>query len=178
PWTVGLQLLSLGYIAATADAAGLWTWLALQTAARTSRRPLLLPPALFALSAALAAATSADTALLALSPAVIYAAAATDADPAPLVAVHLAAACVGGMLVPMAGAPNIVAAQAFRLSFGSFFGWMLLPTLGAGGGIGGAAAAVVVMGLLHLLLRRRRHPRLDGGPGIPYPDPGILLHDQ
>ncbi|GLC36433.1 hypothetical protein PLESTM_000446100 [Pleodorina starrii] len=172
PCSVVTMYISLAYLAVSCEITGLYAWLALHAARWTWGRPLLLLFTFFALSGVLTAATGPDVSLIALTPMVVYTASASNLDPMTLLATHMGAASVWGMLVPVSGTVNIIASHAFQLTFMRFLGWMALPT---------CAAAAVVFGLLYVLLNRRRlasGSHEAGMAALPYPDPGVMLHDQ
>ncbi|GLI63732.1 hypothetical protein VaNZ11_006795 [Volvox africanus] len=172
PSSIIVTYISLAYLAISCEITGLYAWLALHAARWTRGRPFLLLAVFFGLSGALTAATGPDVSLVALTPIVVYTASAANLDPMSMSATHMGAASIWSMLVPVAGPINIIAAHAFQLTFIDFLGWMALPT---------SAAAIVVFLLLCVLLHRRhlatvRHDVATST--LPYPDPGVMLHDQ
>lgn len=108
----------------------MYAWAALHVAKRTVGRPQLLLACFFLLSSLVSALTCAEVALVTLTPIMVYSAGAANMEPMALMCVHLAAASLGGMLLPVASGINIVTSQAFHLSLLRFCGWMLAPTLG------------------------------------------------
>ncbi|GIL68201.1 hypothetical protein Vafri_21467 [Volvox africanus] len=172
PSSIIVTYISLAYLAISCEITGLYAWLALHAARWTRGRPVLLLGIFFGLSGALTAATGPDISLVALTPMILYTASAADLDPMSMAATHLGAASIWGMLVPVAGPINIIATHAFQLTFIDFLGWMALPT---------SAAAMVVFLLLCVLLHRHRLATVRQDVAtrtLPYPDPGVMLHDQ
>ncbi|GIM15501.1 hypothetical protein Vretimale_18214 [Volvox reticuliferus] len=173
PSSIIVTYISLAYLAISCEITGLYAWLALHAARCTRGRPVLMLAVFFGLSGALTAATGPDVSLVALTPMVVYTASAANLDPMSMAAIHMGAASIWGMLVPVAGPVNIITAHAFQVTFIDFLGWMALPT---------SAAAMVAFVLLYVLLHRRRlaaNLRQDFGTSkLPYPDPGVMLHDQ
>ncbi len=128
----------VAYISVTCEATGLYAWAALHVAKRTVGRPQLLLACFFLLSSLVSALTCAEVALVTLTPIMVYSAGAANMEHMALMCVHLAAASLGGMLLPVASGINIVTSQAFHLSLLRFCGWMLAPTFGERAVPGGA----------------------------------------
>ncbi|KAG2482427.1 hypothetical protein HYH03_018631 [Edaphochlamys debaryana] len=155
-----------------AETAGTYVWLLLHAAKWVGHNPRLLLLLFFGLSGLLSLATCAEVSLVALTPAMVYTAAATNLDPMALAATHMGASSVWGMLLPVAGPANLIAAEAFKLTLMRFFAWMLMPTL---------VAALVLLGILYVTMHRRRLKAAAARPPpaqMPYPDPNLLMHDQ
>ncbi|EFJ49011.1 hypothetical protein VOLCADRAFT_90419 [Volvox carteri f. nagariensis] len=182
PSSIIVTYMSLAYLAVSCEITGLYSWLALHAARWSRGKPVLLLAVFFALSGALTAAIGPDVSLVALTPVAIYTAGAANLDPMAMAATHLGSVSLWGMLVPVAGPINILTSHAFQLTFMRFLGWMALPT---------CAAAVVMFGLLYVLLHRSRVAALAArcdpvtattvaaaAATLPYPDPGVMLHDQ
>ncbi len=109
---------------------GLYGWAALHAARGAAGRRWLMVGSLCALAAALSALTRPAVSLAALSPALVYTAAACDVEPTSLATAHAVSAWAAGLLLPMANPVTVIVAQAFRLSFLRFTAWLVLPTLG------------------------------------------------
>jgi arsenical pump membrane protein len=151
--TVGFLVVLL-VLAHLADAEGLFGWAAAVTARRAGRSPRRLFARVVGVAAVVTAVLSLDATAVLLTPVVVATAARmrVPARPHAYAAGHLANSA--SLLMPVSNLTNLLAFPATGLSFVSFTGLMLGPTL-------------VAVGLEYLLLRAVFRRDLAGAVSAP-----------
>jgi Na+/H+ antiporter NhaD/arsenite permease-like protein len=116
PYTILVLFLSLAYAALALDQTGALAWLALRLtrAARSGHALLALHTAL---AGGITLLTSNDVVVMSLTPIVYVQAAAGGAEPTPYLAAEFVAANLYSMALFIGNPTNLIAAQAFNLSF-------------------------------------------------------------
>ena len=160
-WDATTALVALMILSRLLAEAGLFRWAAWRAAALCGGRPRALFVAAIVLSAAVSALFTNDGTVLILTPVLIEVAAALDLPPETAAAILLANGFIADACsTPLAGSNlvNILAVDAYRLSFAGYARAMGLPSLAA---LAAAAAT------LWAVYGRRLPSRPVGGPPPP-----------
>jgi arsenical pump membrane protein len=162
-WDATLALVALMVISRLLDRAGLFRWAAWRTAAALGYRPRAIFLAAIVLSAAVSALFTNDGTVLILTPVLAELCRALRLDPAVAAPILLANGFVADAFsTPLVSSNlvNILAVDAYRLTFAGYAGAMALPALAA------LAVAAAVLWLAY----GRRIPAAPAAPGSG-PDP-------
>jgi len=128
-WNILLFFFGLMVIAACADQAGFFSWLAARAAhaARGDGRRLLL--AVFAVGTVVTAILSNDSTALILTPVVYVLVTRLRLDPLPYLFACTFIADTASAIFPMANPVNLLAVDTFRISLGEYVRYLFLPSV-------------------------------------------------
>lgn len=133
PYTVILLFMSLAYVCLSLDMTKLFQYLAQQIIARSKDSPKKLFISFSIFTSILTVVTSNDIVILTVTPILCYTAKQTrNLDPIPFVTTQFFLANVWSIALKIGNPTNVIVADAYNLSFLSYFLWMVMPALVAG----------------------------------------------
>jgi arsenical pump membrane protein len=146
PYSIIILIMSLAYICISLDYTGFIEYISVKVvgAARNSGRKLFIY--FFALTAFLTLFTDNDIVILTMTLIMFYISINAKIDPIPFLFAQFSAVNILGMALYIGNPTNIVAADAYGLSFAEFARWMLLPSV---------ISAAACLTLLWFIFRRR-----------------------
>lgn len=165
PYSIIILIMSLSYICVSLDYTGFFEYLSLHVvrAFGTSSRRLFASLSL--LTAFLTLFTDNDIVILTMTLIIFYVCKNARLDPIPFLFTQFFIVNIFGMALYIGNPTNIIAADAYGLSFLGFARWMFLPSL---------SAATSCLLLLWLMFRRRMRRK----PRLPRIDPRLALRDK
>lgn len=157
PYSIIILIMALSYICVSLDFTGFFEYLSLRVvnASRNSGKRLFVY--FFLLTAFLTLFTDNDIVILTMTLIIFYVSKNAGLDPIPFLFTQFFAVNVLGMALYIGNPTNIIAADAYGLSFIEFARWMFLPSI---------FGAISCLFLLWVIFRRRvpnkfRTPRIN-----------------
>ncbi|MEW6592329.1 MAG: SLC13 family permease [Candidatus Hadarchaeota archaeon] len=165
PYSIIILIMSLSYICISLDYTGFFEYVSLKVvgASKNSGRKLFIY--FFALTAFLTLFTDNDIVILTMTLIMFYISINAKINPIPFLFAQFFAVNILGMALYIGNPANIVAADAYGLSFAEFAKWMLLPS---------AFSALACLILLWVVFRRKI-PRRFRAIKV---EPGSSLRDK
>ncbi len=146
PYSITILIMSLAYICVSLDFTGFFEYVSLRVARASKNSGGRLFLYLFLLTALLTLFTSNDIVILTMTLIIFYVCKSADINPIPFLLAQFFTVNTLGMALYIGNPTNIVAADAYGLSFMEFAKWMLLPSF---------IGAITCIALLWLIFRRR-----------------------
>ncbi|MGC8817001.1 MAG: SLC13 family permease [Candidatus Hadarchaeum sp.] len=146
PYAIIIMILSLSYICVSLDFTGFFEYVSLRVARASKGSGKRLFVYLFLLTSFLTLFTDNDIVILTMTLIIFYISRNAGLDPIPFLISQFFAVNILGMALYIGNPTNIIAADAYGLSFKEFARWMLIPSF---------SAAAVCLLLLWLIFRRR-----------------------
>ncbi|HZD43422.1 MAG TPA: SLC13 family permease, partial [Methanomicrobiales archaeon] len=166
PLGILILFLSLVFLSIFLDITGFFEYTARIALKFAGRDGIRLFFALYIIISLLTIVTSNDIIILTFTPFIYYFARDAGINPRPYLFAEFFAANTWSMMLYIGNPTNILIATAFRLRFGDYTGWMLLPTV-----VAGTVTAV----LLFLIFRKEIKKPLPEYCGI---DPRSAITDK
>ncbi len=145
PWAIIIFVMSLSYVCVSLDYTGFFEYVALKVAGASKGSGARLFIYFFLLTAVLTLFTDNDIVILTMTLITFYVAKNAKIDPIPLLFSQFFAVNIMGMALYIGNPTNIVAADAYGLSFIEFAKWMLLPSF---------FSSIACLAIMWLLFRR------------------------
>jgi Na+/H+ antiporter NhaD/arsenite permease-like protein len=142
PYTIIILFFSLAYVCISLDSTNIFSWIAvkvIQKAGHSGRRLFL---AVFIFSSCLTLATSNDIVILTLTPIICNISKFAKCDPTPLLIAQFFAANIWSVSLIIGNPTNVIAGEAFGVTFLEYMKWMVAPA------VGGGLCALLIMMLL------------------------------
>jgi arsenical pump membrane protein len=130
PFGIAIIFMSLAFMCGSLDMTGVFAWLALKLTKASNGSGQLLFISYYLLSSVTTCFTSNDIVVMTLTPIICYFSAAAKADPIPFLVAEFTAANLWSMALFIGNPTNIIAAQAYNMTFIGYSKWMILPTVG------------------------------------------------
>jgi len=165
PYSIIILIMSLSYICVSLDFTGFFEYLSLRVVGISGNSGKRLFIYFFLLTAFLTLFTDNDIVILTMTLIIFYVSKNVGMDPIPLLFAQFFAVNTLGMALYIGNPTNIIAADAYGLSFVEFARWMFLPSIFA------AASCLLLLWLVF----RRRIPREIKTPKI---DPHSALKNR
>jgi len=165
PYSIIILIMSLSYICVSLDFTGFFEYLSLRIARASRGSGKRLFVYFFLLTGFLTLFTDNDIVILTMTLIIFYVGKNAGLDPIPFLFAEFFAVNILGMALYIGNPTNLVAADAYGLSFVEFARWMFLPSV---------FAATSCLFLLWLVFRRR----IPGKFEVPKIDPHLALKDR
>jgi len=165
PYSVLILIISLSYICVSLDFTGFFEYLSLHVARASRNSGKRLFVYFFLLASFLTLFTNNDIVILTMTLIIFYVCKNAGINPIPFLLAQFFAVNILGMALYIGNPTNIVAADAYGLSFVEFAKWMFLPSVLA------AASCLLLLWLVF----RRRIPSKFKTPEI---DPRLALKNR
>lgn len=146
PYSIIILIMALAYTCVSLDFTGFFEYVSLRVVRASKGSGVRLFLYLFLLTAFLSLFTDNDIVILTMTLIIFYVCKNADIDPIPFLLAQFFTVNAFGMALYIGSPTNIIAADAYGLSFAEFAKWMLLPSL-----VGGAVCII----LLWFVFRRR-----------------------
>jgi len=165
PYSIIILIMSLSYICVSLDFTGFFEYLSLRIARASRGSGKRLFVYFFLLTGFLTLFTDNDIVILTMTLIIFYVGKNAGLDPIPFLFAEFFAVNILGMALYIGNPTNLVAADAYGLSFVEFARWMFLPSV---------FAATSCLFLLWMVFRRR----IPGKFEVPKIDPHLALKDR
>jgi arsenical pump membrane protein len=165
PYSIIILIMALSYICVSLDFTGLFEYLSLRVVNASNGYGKTLFVYFFLLTAFLTLFTDNDIVILTMTLIIFYVSKNAGLDPIPFLFTQFFAVNVLGMALYIGNPTNIVAADAYGLSFIEFAKWMFLPS------ISGAVTCLILLWVIF----RRRVPKKFKKPTI---NPNLALKNR
>jgi arsenical pump membrane protein len=130
PYAIVILFMSLAYMSYSLDSTGGLSWVALHITARSRGNGRALFIFYFVLSGVMTTVTSNDIVIMTFTPIILHFAKATGTEPLPFLVAMFSSANLWSMTLIIGNPTNIIAGDAFNMTFLEYSKWMALPTLG------------------------------------------------
>ncbi|KAG0268856.1 hypothetical protein DFQ27_005451 [Actinomortierella ambigua] len=167
PYAVMVLFMSLAYICISLDMTGIFQYAAFWIAQRANGSGQRVFFSFFILSTLMSGLASNDVVVLTMTPFLIYFAGAVNLDqPVAFLMAEFQTANIASMALYIGNPTNVVASQAYKISFLEYSAWMLLPCF---------ACVIACYAMLRIVFRDQQYvPLKINSPGI---DPRTCLID-